>query len=574
MNGTSRAPTPNSRPARRLALALALGAAACSPSPSPPGPAAPLPTAALPCGTEVQGARNLAVLHRYWQQTSPPSTSAAGALDRDVNNVALLLDRGDLVVRRNPFDLDAASLRFAPNRGGGYDVVRLSLPLDSGGTPLSIVTGGSAAVGLPFPFPFFGTTFTQVFVNADGSLTFGAPDTGEGEQGLARFLAGPPRAAAFLADLDPSRGGTIAAQVLADRAVILWTGVPGGGQINHNTFEITLHAGGVLEMVYGEMQSREAVVGVSPGSTRDVTPADLSVGHPAGSTGALAERFSETEKLDLVSVSRRFFARHPDVFEQIVMYTTRPLNPVAGTLAFELNVRNDIQGIGLETGLDETGQWGSAGGLASVVFMDSIDQYLEVDGFEILGHEVGHRWLARVQFRDGRGSLSNALLGRGLVHWSFFMNSDASVLEGNRIADRGGGHFETVDITRGYSALDQYVMGMRLPEEVPPVFYVDEPDNFRPNRSFKFSSAPEAGISFTGTRRDVRIEDMIAALGPRVPDALHAPRLLRHAFILVADDVAPATADRLQALARIRSRFGPYYLEATGGRGAVDSTLP
>jgi hypothetical protein len=327
-------------------------------------------------------------------------------------------------------------------------------------------------------------------------------------------------------------------------------------------------------MVYGEMQSREAVVGVSPGSTREVTPADLSAAHPAGSTGALAERFSETEKVDLVSVSRRFFARHPDTFEQIVIYTTRPLNPVAGTLAFELNVKNDVQGIGLQTGLDETVQWGSTGGLASVVFMDSIDQYLEVDGFEILGHEVGHRWLARVRFRDGRGALSNALLGRGLVHWSFFMNSDASVLEGNRIADRGGGRFETVDITRGYSALDQYVMGMRLPEEVPPVFYVDEPDNFRPNRSFKFSSAPEAGISFTGTRRDVRIEEVIAALGPRVPDALHAPRLLRHAFILVADDVAPATADRLQALARIRSRFGPYYLGATEGRGAVDSTLP
>jgi hypothetical protein len=395
-----------------------------------------------------------------------------------------------------------------------------------------------------------------------------------GEKGLARFLAGPPRIAAFFADLDPSRGGHITAQLSADRASFLWAGVPGGGQINHNDFEITLHPGGVLELVYGVLQSREAVVGVSPGSTLGVTAADLSLARSSGSPGALAERFSETEKLDLVSTSRRFFASHPDVFEQIIIYTTRPLNPVAGTLAFELNTRNDISGIGLETDLNDTAEWGSAGGLASVVYMDSIDQYLDVDGFEILGHEVAHRWLARLRFRDATGALSNALLGRAFVHWSFFMNSDASVMEGNQIADRGGGWFETVDITRGYSALDQYVMGMRLPGEVPPIFYVEGPDNFRPNRTFEFSSSPEVGVGFTGTRRDVRIEDVIAAMGPRVPDATQAPRLLRHAFILVADDVAPATDVRLAALARIRGRFGPFYAGATGGRGAADSTLP
>ena len=131
-----------------------------------------------------------------------------------------------------------------------------------------------------------------------------------------------------------------------------------------------------------------------------------------------------------------------------------------------------------------------------------------------------------------------------------------------------------MEITRGYSALDQYVMGLRLPAEVPPFFYVDEADNFRPNRAFKFSSAPEAGISFTGVRREVTIEDVVAALGPRVPDATRAPRVLRQAFLLVADAAAPATPARRQASARIRARFGPYYREATGGRATADSTLP
>ncbi len=355
----------------------------------------------------------------------------------------------------------------------------------------------------------------------------------------------------------------------------MWSGVPGEGQINRNTFQATLYPSGAIDFVYGgEVQTREAVVGVSPGDTLAVAAADLSGGRPTGARGALAERFSETEKTDLVSVSRRFLAGHPDVFEQIVIYTTRPLNPVPGTLAFEVNTRNDIRGIGVDANLDQAAAWGSGGTLASVVFMDSIDPYLEVDGFEILGHEVGHRWLARLAFRDGEGRASNGLLGRGLVHWSFFFDSDASLLEGNRLVDRGGGRFETVEITQGYSALDQYAMGLRAPSEVPPFFYVDEPDNFQPNRAFKFSSSPEVGVSFSGVRHDLRIEDVVAAMGPRLPEAGRAPRLLRHAFVLVADETAAATLERVRALARIRARFEPYYREASGGRGAVDSTLP
>ncbi len=540
---------------------------------SGPGPA-PVSAARPGCGTESGSAPGFLALHRYGAQLQDGGPSFAAQPDHDEGQVAVLQDRGDLVIRRNPFDLDHTGLRFLPNAAGGYQVSRLGLGLDSPGTPLGIPSGGSRPLDLPFAFPFFGQSSAQIFVNADGNLTFEAPDVGAGERGLGRFLGGPPRIAPFFAALDPSRGGTIGAQLLPDRASFVWSGVPGGGQINRNTFQVTLYPSGAIDFVYGgEVETREAVVGLSPGHTLTVEAADLSRGGSSG-TGAVAERFSETEKADLVSVSRRFLAGHPDVFEQIVIYTTRPLNPVPGTLAFEVNTRNDIRGIGVDPNLDQTAAWGSGGTLASVVYMDAIDPYLDVDGFEILGHEVGHRWLARVTFRDGAGRTSNGLLGRGLVHWSFFFNSDASVLEGNRIVDHGGGRFETVEITQGYSALDQYAMGLRASSEVPPLFYVDEPDNFQPSRAFKFSSSPEVGVSFTGVRRDVRIEDVVAAMGPRLPEAGRAPRLLRHAFVLVADETAPATPERIRALARIRARFEPYYREATGGRGAVDSTLP
>ena len=47
-----------------------------------------------------------------------------------------------------------------------------------------------------------------------------------------------------------------------------------------------------------------------------------------------------------------------------------------------------------------------------------------------------------------------------MAHWSFFMDSDASVMEGNDIEDLGGGSFRTVDAVRRYSRLDQYAMGL------------------------------------------------------------------------------------------------------------------
>jgi hypothetical protein len=44
--------------------------------------------------------------------------------------------------------------------------------------------------------------------------------------------------------------------------------------------------------------------------------------------------------------------------------------------------------------------------------------------------------------------------------------------------------------------------------------------------------------------------------------------------VLVSDDQAPATETRRRAVSRIRERFEQDYARATGGRGAVETTLP
>ena len=85
----------------------------------------------------------------------------------------------------------------------------------------------------------------------------------------------------------------------------------------------------------------------------------------------------------------------------------------------------------------------------------------------LVAHETGHRWGATLRFRDAAGAASDAWLGRQRAHWSFFCDSDASVLEGNEIEDRGGGSFRTTATVQRYSPFDLYAMGLLAESEVP-----------------------------------------------------------------------------------------------------------
>src|SRR5215467_9357683 len=70
------------------------------------------------CGTGPEGVRQALALHA-WAVAGPAAgaaraAAAGGVADADVNDVALLTDRGDLVVARNPFDLDGRAVRLLP----------------------------------------------------------------------------------------------------------------------------------------------------------------------------------------------------------------------------------------------------------------------------------------------------------------------------------------------------------------------------------------------------------------------------------------------------------------------------
>ncbi|MDO8681601.1 MAG: hypothetical protein Q7R30_24080 [Acidobacteriota bacterium] len=528
-------------------------------------------------GADTRDIRDLLQLSAVSSQarSRATSTGARPAADRDDNNIAILEDNGgDLILRANPFDLANTGLRFEP-AGAGYAVTITGAEFRAAlGRTLTLGDDDSVAQTIAFPFEFYGRRFTSLFVNSDGNLTFEEGDNASTARGLARLASGAPRIAPFFADLDPSAGGRVFFDSAPDAITITWCAVPGFGLPQAMTVQSVLFANGAIEFRFGVPDLTNGIVALSPGRTETVTALDLRTGGQVTEPVAFGELFTASPSLDLVAATRRFYQSHPDNFEQLVFWTDTTV--VTTAFAFESTVKNAITGTGLEV-FDFSAELGSGGSLESVINMDRISKYPdtpaakifgEISALGILAHETGHRWLARLLFRNADRSISDQLLGRQLAHWSFFMDSDGSVMEGNEIEDLGGGAFRTAAATEKYSRLDLYAMGLATDAEVPRWFFIDAPISDRTRES-----GPFVGSTITGTRRDVLIQDVIDALGPRAPAAADSPRLHRQAFVFVRLATAVLNPQDLTRLARIREEFGPFFSRATENRMTVRTTL-
>lgn len=576
-------------------------------SPSPPRTPTPPPTTQDPCasaqaqafetvpGPRASGAPKIRGIdgsapwrvldalwdHRQRRRDRPAAaTSAIAATALDVGDIAVLRDEGDLIIPSNIFDLKNVGLRFSRNSAGGYEVRQEAATFRATlGTRLTLEDDATTRVDVGFPFPFYSGSEQIAFVNSDGNITFGEGDSASTERNTGRLLTGPPRVALFLADLDPTAGGGVFVSAGTDHYTVTWCNVRGFDSAQLATAQATLLPDGAVEMRFANaITLTDAIVGLSPGRTADFAPVNLAAAAGTDGPRAIGERFSATTSLDSVAVAQAFYRSHPDIYDQLVIWADQR---VVGneTFAFEATVANEIEGIGQEI-YDLAGSFGSAGRLRSYLVMDNLGKYPEDPAqvflgedstLAVLAHETGHRWLARFEIRDHTGARSDALLGRQLAHWSFFFDSDASVMEGNDIEDLGGGSYRTIAASRGYSRLDQYAMGLVPPGDVPPFFYVASPVNLSQQKDRE--SDPDIGVTFNGTRRDVLIEDVIAIHGPRRPAAADAPRVHRQAYIHVIGQGRQPDTGQIGKLDRVRRQFEEFFAAATEGRMRVVTRL-
>ena len=566
--------------------------AAQNPCPVPPSPAAfrSAFTATAPLGSDkrlglIDDVGRWGVLDSVWNHRTavergllqPLAETEAAQAEGDI---AVLQDEGDLFRASNIYDMRDVTLRFAANEDGGYDVTHLGAAAwrSSLGDSLTLGDDDSTPLALPFDFDFYAATHAGAFVNSDGNITFEEGDAASTTRGVSRLLSGPPRIALFLSDLDPSAGGGVYSRAGADAVTVTWCNVPGFESQSTTTVQASLLSTGELEMTFDPgIGLGEAIVGLSPGRTTAFASVDLSdTGGASGGPAAVGERFALRGELDTVAVAQKFLQAHPDAYDQLVIWTDQPI--LFDAFAYEITIGNDIQGIG-QAIYDIPADFGSDA-LSSIVVMGWLGKYFddperkvsrENTTLSLLGHEVGHRWLAFMDFSDHDREGSSALLGRANAHWSFFFDSDASVMEGNDIEDLGGGSFRTVAAVEGYSALDQYAMGLRHDHEVPSFFYVEAPANAMPPA--RSTGSPQVGVTFNGTKREVLIEDVIEVEGARVPSVDESPRVHRQAFVYVVGSGREANPDHITKLDSIRLQWEPFFREATDNRMQAETRL-
>ena len=131
------------------------------------------------------------------------------------------------------------------------------------GDPLPVGDDGFVQLFLPFEFRICGRDFDALYVNANGNVTFGAPD-GTFFDSVGGFLAGPTRIAGLWDDLNPSAGGIVTFSRSGSEFTVSWIDVPEFPATGANSFDITLRPGRIL-VTYGGLEAQDGLAGVTCG---------------------------------------------------------------------------------------------------------------------------------------------------------------------------------------------------------------------------------------------------------------------------------------------------------------------
>ncbi len=505
---------------------------------------------------------------------------------RSDGQIALIEDDGSLVFGPSPFDLSGTAMQFL-RRPRGTSVVRSHLTLKQLiGERLDLGDDDSVRIDFPedFRFPFFNRTYSSVFVNSNGNVTFEQSGSGAWFPSVDEMLEGPPRIAPLWIDLDPTAAaedGGVFVIFLDGRVRVTWLRVPWFWGEGLNTVQLTLFTNGRTAVAYGDVgaadDSADVIVGVSPGrGSENVELVDYDAELPITPPrpGAVMEFFTPFLEVDSIAVAQVFYEHFQDQYDFLSVWHDFEVGfwPETADLW-----RNDVEGIGLDE-FDLTGYLDLGARLQMVIGMNlreypsNPNETLELwDPFStlgLLGSLTGLRWMPWVQFLDADGMVRDDLLWLGLGGtWSFAVDSDASLMGGNDIVDQGDGTFTTVAAAERYCPLDQYLMGLIPAGQVPPFYFVE---NATGVPSFEW---PQVGVTLHGQRFDLSVHDIIDYEGPRRPPAGVAPTNFRMAFVLLSRRGEPSSAATVARLDRIRRQWVRYFATATDGNGRMGTAL-
>jgi MYXO-CTERM domain-containing protein len=301
---------------------------------------------------------------------------------------------------------------------------------------------------------------------------------------------------------------------------------------------------------------------------------------------------------------RQVFRRVPDQYDVVIFWTTFQTRFFGG--AYYSPVANDVRGINANySGYlpGETYNFGSQlyGGdqLRGIILMQDwymCDLWSQMgtactleaphdesffSPYSIYLQEVGHQWGSFIRVP---GANDKALLGRDDSHWSYFMNSYGSPMEGNHWIDQGDGTFMIQEThSTVFSPVDLYLMGALPPGELEEAWYIRNP-----SPSVRVSHPPwpvgtgrdnSPGPSVvTGERVGFGLADLEAANGERIPTFDQSPKLHRQLWVLVhlpmeSSGIQAPLYDndahiefRLEQLEKMRSHATEFFYRGTDRR--------
>jgi len=313
----------------------------------------------------------------------------------------------------------------------------------------------------------------------------------------------------------------------------------------------------------------------SPRSYDDIARIAVPAGWSVATDGTWT--VPDVQPSPFVALGQAFFADHPDEYDFLAVYT-EGLLPEFWALA--VTVRYDIGGIGLPTGDTwiEPADAGSAGRLQQIDVMNQAAQYaVDPSDADVLVHETTHRWAAFLELAST--PVPAYLLDDGWSHWNIHVHGGGPSATGyGDVVDLGGGRFR-FDEVRPWklSPLELWLAGFVPDAEVPPMFYIADPYDHDPavtrwGETIGMSTLGEP-CTFSGTRVDFTIADVVAINGPRTPAFGSAQTDFRVAFVLACVDPDACDPDDLAIVEAQRTAFPATWAAATGGRSTVTTEL-
>ncbi len=259
--------------------------------------------------------------------------------------------------------------------------------------------------------------------------------------------------------------------------------------------------------------------------------------------------------------------------------------------AYYSPLANDIDGLGYGEHLsDATGTPFpdvfdfSPDTLSGMVVANDFSTYITMPWFLplVVEQELGHKWCCFVRESVGQTSALE-LLGRDNSHWSYFLDTGGSPMEGNAWIWNGGSSFTTDtrdvfvagDGTTPLSELDLYLLGLIPSTDVDPWFVIQDPDVMGQQDIYgdviNRASGPQydRDVTITGTKFDFTIADVIDRNGPRVPASWDGD--LRIAFVLIIQPGEETDGIIKSQVGLIVDQSENIWYTSTGGRSVINN---